>query len=105
MAAMAVQAQMMDPVHFTSELKTGDGAEAEIIFHAKIDAGWHVYSTDLGNNGPIEATFHAVKMEGAEPVGKLMPKGKVIKKMDKLFDIIRQCLNVDDIDIDEEADD
>lgn len=44
---VAVNAQMADPVHFTSELKTGKGAEAEIIFHATIDRGWHVYSTVL----------------------------------------------------------
>jgi thiol:disulfide interchange protein DsbD len=84
---LAVQAQIVDPVHFTSELKTGDGAEAEIIFHATIDNGWHVYSTELGDDGPIEATFNVVKMDGVEPVGKLIPKGKVIKKMDKLFDL------------------
>ncbi len=85
--AFAVQAQMVDPVHFTSQLKTGKGAEAEIIFHATIDPGWHVYSTDIGENGPIEATFNVVKMEGAELVGKLTPKGNVIKKMDKMFNM------------------
>ena len=82
---LAVKAQMVDPVHFKSELKTGSGAEAEIVFHATIDPGWHVYSTEIGEDGPIEATFNVVKMEGAEPVGKLTPKGNVIKKMDKLF--------------------
>ena len=81
------QAQMMDPVHFKSELKTGKGAEAEIIFTATIDAGWHVYSTDLGSDGPIAATFNVVKMEGAEKVGKLTPKGNVIKQYDKLFEM------------------
>jgi thiol:disulfide interchange protein DsbD len=86
-AVLAVNAQMVDPVHFTAELKTGDGAEAEIVFHATIDPGWHVYSTEIGKDGPIEATFNVVKMEGAEPVGKLTPKGHVIKKMDKLFDM------------------
>ena len=85
--AFAVQAQMVDPVHYTSQLKTGKGAEAEIIFHATIDPGWHVYSTDIGENGPIEATFNVVKMEGAELVGKLTPKGNVIKKMDKMFNM------------------
>ena len=84
---VAVDAQMADPVHFTSELKTGKGAEAEIIFHATIDRGWHVYSTDIGENGPIEATFNIVKMDGAERVGKLTPKGNVIKKMDKMFNM------------------
>ena len=84
---LAMKAQMVDPVHFTAELKTGNGAEAEIVFHATIDKGWHVYSTEIGEDGPIEATFNVVKMEGAELVGKLTPKGHVIKKMDKLFDM------------------
>ena len=82
---LAVKAQMVDPVHFTAELKIDGGAEAEIVFHATIDQGWHVYSTEIGEDGPIEATFNVVKMDGAELVGKLTPKGNVIKKMDKLF--------------------
>ena len=85
--ALAVNAQMVNPVHFTSELKTGDGAKGEIIFHATIDNGWHVYSTDLGDNGPIQASFNAVKMDGVELVGKLTPKGKVVTKMDKMFNM------------------
>ena len=87
MVVLGMHAQMVDPVHFTSELKMGEGAEAEIIFHATIDNGWHVYSTEIGGDGPIEATFNVEKMEGAELVGKLTPKGKVIKKMDKLFNM------------------
>ena len=87
MVVLGIHAQMVDPVHFTSKLKLGEGAEAEIIFHATIDDGWHVYSTELGDDGPIEATFNVEKMEGAELVGKLTPVGKVIKKMDKLFNM------------------
>ena len=83
---MVVRAQMMNPVHFKSELVTKNGsAEGEIVFSATIDAGWHVYSTDLGQSGPIEATFNAVKMEGVEKVGKLKPRGKEIKKYDDMF--------------------
>lgn len=84
---LAVNAQMMNPVHFSSQLKTGKGTEAEIIFHATIDKGWHVYSTDIGDNGPIEASFNVVKMDGAELVGKLTPKGNVITQMDKMFNM------------------
>ena len=83
--AVAARAQMTDPVHFTSELKTGKGMEAEIVFMGKIDAGWHVYSTDLGQDGPIAATFNVVKMEGVETVGKLVARGHEIKKYDELF--------------------
>ncbi|MBO7537904.1 MAG: thioredoxin family protein [Prevotella sp.] len=84
---LGIKAQMVNPVHFTSELKTGKGAEAEIVFHATIDKGWHVYSTEIGDNGPTEATFNVVKMDGAELVGKLEPRGKVIKKMDNMFNM------------------
>ena len=85
--AMVAQAQMMNPVHFKSELKELKGGEGEIIFSATIDSGWHVYSTDLGNNGPISATFNPVKMEGVETVGKLKARGKEIKQFDKLFEM------------------
>ena len=78
---------MMDPVHFTSQLKMLDSGEAEIIFSATVDPGWHVYSTDLGNDGPISATFNAVKMDGVETVGKLRPRGNVVKQYDKMFDM------------------
>ena len=82
---VAAQAQMADPVHFSSELKMLKGNEAEILFKATIDPGWHVYSTDLGDSGPIEATFTVEKMTGAELVGKPKPVGKEIKKFDAMF--------------------
>lgn len=84
--AVTMQGQMLEPVHFKSELKTAEGSsEGEIVFSATIDAGWHVYSTDLGEAGPISATFNAVKMEGVETVGKLTPKGNIVKKYDEMF--------------------
>ena len=83
--SLTAQAQMADPVHFSSELNMLKDNEAEIIFKAVIDPGWHVYSTELGNDGPVEATFNADKMIGAERVGKLKPVGKEIKKYDPLF--------------------
>ena len=83
---LTAQAQLVTPAHFTSELKTTDGkAEGEIVFTGKIDAGWHVYSTNLGNEGPIEASFHTVKMEGVEKVGSLKAQGKEIKQFDEMF--------------------
>ena len=86
-AVMATKAQMMDPVHFTTQLKDLKNGEAELIFKATIDAGWHVYSTGLGNDGPISASFHKVKMDGAETVGKLQARGKEVKQFDKLFEM------------------
>ena len=85
--AVAVQAQIQDPVKFKSELKTLAADEAEVVFTATIDKGWHVYSTDLGDGGPISATFNVEKISGAEVVGKLKPVGKEISTFDKLFEM------------------
>ena len=87
LAVITAAAQMQDPVHFRSELKTISDTEAELLFSATIDAGWHVYSTGLGNDGPISATFHADKMEGAKTVGALKARGKEQKVFDKMFDM------------------
>ena len=83
--AVAAQGQMMDPVHFTAQLKMLENGEAELVFSAAIDDGWHVYSTDLGSDGPVSATFHAVKMDGVQTVGGLMPRGHVVRQFDQMF--------------------
>ena len=65
-----LQAQIQDPVKFKTELKSLSDTEAEIVFTATIDKGWHVYSTELGDGGPISATFNVDSKSGIEPVGK-----------------------------------
>ena len=83
-AALMVNAQMAKPVHMSSKLKTNGTAEGEIVFSGSIDPGWHVYSTGLGSDGPISATFHVDKKDGVELVGNLMPRGKSIAKFAKM---------------------
>ena len=85
--AIMCQAQMADPVKFSAQLKTNGTADGEIVFSGKIANGWHVYSTDLGEDGPIQATFHVDKKDGVELVGKLTPKGREISQMDPMFEM------------------
>ena len=80
-------AQIQDPVQFKTEWKKISDTEAQIVFTGVIDAGWHVYSTDLPEGGPISATFNTDKMEGVELNGKLMPEGKEIEAFDKVFEM------------------
>lgn len=87
LTVVLANAQMLNPVKVTSTLKTNGSAEAEIVFSCKIQPGWHVYSTGLGADGPISASFNVNKMEGAEPVGKLKAKGKEISTFDPLFEM------------------
>ncbi|MBP5339088.1 MAG: thioredoxin family protein [Prevotella sp.] len=78
-------AQMADPVRFSTKLSQLGNNEGEIVFSAVIDAGWHLYSSDINDDGPVKASFHAEKMEGAELVGKLVPRGKVTEQFDDMF--------------------
>ena len=70
---------------FKTEWKQNSETEAEIVFNATIDKGWHVYSTELGDGGPISATFNIDNIEGAETIGKLTPVGNEINEMDPIF--------------------
>ena len=83
----ALQAQIKDPVKFKTELTPLSDTEAEVVFTAAIDKGWHVYSTDLGDGGPISATFNVDNKSGVELVGKLKPVGKEVSTFDKLFEM------------------
>ncbi len=78
-------AQMQDPVQFKTEWKEISATEAEFVFTGTIDAGWHVYSTELGDGGPTSATFNIDEIKGAELVGKLTPGAGEIDKMDPIF--------------------
>ena len=82
-----MQAQIKDPVKFKTEFNTLSDTEAEIVFTAAIDKGWHVYSTELGDGGPISATFNVDKTSGIELLGKLKPVGKEVATFDKLFEM------------------
>lgn len=85
--AFAAYAQIQEPVRFKTELKNVSATELEIVFTASIEHGWHVYSTDLGDGGPISATFNTDKLTGARLDGKLRPVGKEVASFDKLFEM------------------
>ena len=83
-----VSAQMKDPVHFETSFNKISNTEGELIFIATIDAGWHVYSTDLGSTGPTEAAFHLEKNAGIELLGQLKAEGKEIEQFDNAFQAV-----------------
>ena len=80
-------AQIHEPVRFKSEFKRLSETEGEIIFKGSIEEGWHVYSTNLGDDGPVSASFNIDKIDGAELVGTLMPVGKEVSSYDKMFEM------------------
>ena len=85
LVSVTAMAQFQNPVKFSVEQKKISDSEFELVFTGKIDAGWHVYSTDIAEGGPTAATVDFDVKKGAEPVGKLTPAGKVHAKFDEMF--------------------
>ncbi len=84
LVASAVNAQM-NPVDVAVSFNKISDNEAEIVFKASIEAGWHMYSTNVVLDGPTAATFNVESISGAELVGEFAAKGNVIKHFEEMF--------------------
>lgn len=85
LVSLSANAQIFDPVHFTSELRMRQHNEGDIIFSATIDGGWHVYSNNIPEGGPTPASFHKVTMKGMETAGALRTATAPVKVFDEMF--------------------
>lgn len=86
-ALFSLTTMAQTPVRFSVQQKKVSPTEVDVIFTGKIDAGWHVYSTGLPSGGPTSAALTTEKAEGAQPMGKLTPRGKEINVFDKVFEM------------------
>jgi thiol:disulfide interchange protein DsbD len=81
-----VHAQIIDPVKWKYSVKQLPNNEAELIFEAKIDAKWHLYSQFFEDGGPVKMTFSFEKSDAYQLLGKVQeftPK----TEHDEIFDI------------------
>lgn len=53
---LLLNAQIVNPIQWNFDSKQ-NGRDVDLIFHAVIDSGWHLYDTYLPENGPIPTTF------------------------------------------------
>ena len=77
-------AQMHEPIKCETSWKMVSDGVAELRIAAAIDAGWHLYSTEL-EDGPTAATLVVETIKGARLDGKLGFEGKEITKYDDMF--------------------
>ena len=82
---LTAAAQFATPVKFTVKENKVSDTELEVVFTGKIDAGWHVYGTDIKDGGPTKAEVTLEKQKGLKPKGSLKGKGSVHKAMDDMF--------------------
>ena len=78
-------AQFAKPVKVTASIKETSPTEAVITFVAAIDNGWHMYSTQVVENGPTPTTINIEKLSGAQLDGALRPAVTPTKKFEAMF--------------------
>lgn len=82
-------AQILTPAKWTVELSKNDlkvGDVIEVVFKAKIDKSWHVYSNDFDPDlGPILIEFDFENHTSYERIGKVKPIN-AHKKYDKIWE-------------------
>jgi thiol:disulfide interchange protein DsbD len=87
-------AQIISPVKWSFEQKQINSSEVELIFKGNIDKGWHLYSTNLPEGGPIKTTFHfETDSTKVQLKGGIIAKTTPIKEHDKIFDMDLEFFN------------
>ncbi len=64
-----MQAQMLEPVSWDTTVNKISDTEYELVATAKIDKGWHLYSQNVPEDGPVPTVFTF------ESNGKYLKKG------------------------------
>ncbi len=84
-ASAIALAQFQNPVTFSATQKKVSDDVLEVTFQGSVDAGWHVYGTDIADGGPTRAELTLETQKGVKPDGTLRATGKVQKAMDEMF--------------------
>lgn len=84
--ASSAFAQIFDPVKWKSAIKMTDATNGVVTFTATVDAGWHVYGTQLPSGGPEPTSVHW-NNQGVKLVGGLTPSKAAHKQHDETFDM------------------
>lgn len=55
--ALIAHAQMVDPIHFKASAKALSDSTTDVVITATIDEGWHLYTQDIPDGGPVPTAF------------------------------------------------
>lgn len=87
-SAGLVSAQSVsDYISWSQTQQKVSDTEADVIFTATIESGWHLYGTDIGGGGPTPTHLIIDKIVGGELVGKLKGDKAPVSKQDPIFNM------------------
>ncbi len=69
--APADNMQMADPIDWEATVEKQNDSIFTLIFTATLDKGWHLYSQEVDEDGPIPTTFTFTSKEGIELLGEM----------------------------------
>ena len=80
-------AQLLDPVKWTFSVRDLNETESELVFTAKLDDGWHLYSQHTDPNGPLAIYFDFKESADYKLIGGVQ-EPKPHEEMDEVFNCI-----------------
>ena len=80
-------AQQLDPVKWKYSVKETSATEAELVFTAQLDKGWHLYSQYTSPDGPLAIVFAFDESGDYSRIGKVQ-EPKPHEEMDDIFKCI-----------------
>ena len=86
-ASFAVNAQILEPVKWSTSVEKLSDTEFDLVSKATIDKGWHLYSQTVPEDGPIATSFIYDDSEGNFTIegNTIEEEGHTVK--DPVFDM------------------
>ena len=86
LGAAQAHAQILAPVHWSYAAKRTSPTEAVVLLKATIDAGWHIYSQNVKDGGPVKTTITFDPSKAYSLVGK-PAEPTPITRLEKTFNM------------------
>ena len=86
--SLMATAQPLEPVQWSSSVKSLGDSQYEIIFKATIEQDWHIY--DMGPyevGGPMATSFTCEDLKGAEFVGNAKPSKEAVRQFNDIYEM------------------
>ena len=82
-----LSAQIENPVTWDISTRQVSEGEYEVVFKATIEPGWHLYSQNVKEGGPIPTSFNFEEIDGVEMTGETSQSSNIHTNFDKMFDM------------------
>ena len=85
LSALSLSAQIYDPIKWSFEHNKLSDSAGEIVLKATIDEGWHLYGTQLPEDGPIATSFVFEQLQDIALDGELVVPDGLVRQYDPNF--------------------